>query len=180
MNLRGLVTSIVAVAILLQPLHVMAQSVATPVRDASGVIPHFYSMDGRVYWCIEEHKARRVAKESNDLLFCRREAEKLQERIAEKDGMISTQATIIADQNRAAEALVRVAQEHAEVRKQLADSEKVLRKDNDGLRVENKKLRDVARRRWYESPFLWFFVGAATTAGGVYLWQVQTGSDGDN
>jgi len=180
MSLRGLVTSIAVAAIIMQPISTVAQTIATPVVDSVGVIPHFYNMDGRVHWCIEEHKARRVAKESNELLFCRREAEKLQGRIAEKDGMISTQTTIIAGLDSRTEALTRIVQEHAEVRQQLADSEKVLLKDRDGLRSENAKLREAARRGWHESPFLWFFLGVATTAGGVYLWQVQTGSGGDN
>ena len=179
MNSRILVTSILAATLTLLPAASVAQQ-PVPIVDARGTVPNFYSIDGSPHWCTPESKARKIAKNCNDLWFCRGENEKLLARILEKDGIIRSYDQIIANHVAIQEAQGKQIEEHVEVRRNIDESVKALKNDSALLKKENEELKDLARKKWYRSPFLWFGLGAAAAFGANYVWELQTGDGGDN
>lgn len=179
MNSRTLATSLLALALAIAPVKLSAQQVAA-VSDARGTVPNFYSIDGKTHWCTPESKARKIAKEGNDLRFCRGENEKMLARILEKDGIIRSYDQIIANHEAIQAVQRKQIEQHEEARRNLDESVKALKNDSDLLKKENVELKDLARTKWYRSPFLWFGVGVAAAFGANYVWELQTGDGGDN
>lgn len=179
MNSRTLATSLLALAFAIVPANSLAQQIL-PVSDARGPVPNFYSIDGKPHWCTPESKARKIAKEGNDLRYCRGENEKLLARILEKDDIIRSYDQIVANHVAIGEAQRKQIEQHEEARRNLDESVKALKNDKSLLEKENEDLKDLAGTRWYRSPFLWFGVGFAAAVGANYVWELQTGGDGDN
>ncbi len=179
MNSRILVISLLALVFTNAPATVQAQQVL-PISDARGSVPNFYSIDGKPHWCTPELKARRIAKEGNDLRYCRGENDKLLARILEKDSIIRSYDQIVANHVAIQEAQKKQIEQHEEARRNLDESVKTLKNDKNFLEKENKDLKDLAGTRWYRSPFLWFGVGIATAIGTNYVWELQTDGGRDN
>lgn len=154
------------------PSSIQAQTVVQPARDAQGIIPDFYSFGNEIRWCISLERARKVAKDTNELLYQREENDICKQDLGLKGQKIVNLEAVVAEQTKSIEALER-SRAALEGRAQLGDdriamAQKQLELKEITIRKQAEELKKLSA--WYRSPVLWLGIGATAAVAISYKW----------
>jgi len=155
-SLKILVTSLIFVLISVFPAFLFSQ-------ENKKIIPGFYKINGKDFFCTEKYHD--LAIDLNRLKFCQNKLNNCSKINSKNDNIINL---CESSKNN----LVQQLSICDSVNSQKDNIVRIHKLDNENLKKENEKLRDLAKSNWYESPFLWFAIGFSASIGVGYIYKL--------